>query len=251
MFSDVGSIVIRRFDLLNPVPEWGLEEGLDDPELKEKFNTFVSVTRPNAIFVGIAFPGTFVLDTNAVVKERHFQDFYIERNTVSSVLLRRGENIEPVSATQISTTQFDLISYSSNAEIAVGNRFSLVMDIRPSEGMHVYAPGADQYTVIALNLNPNPYIHLLPMSYPQSEDYYFEPFDETTPVYMKPVRLLQEIILDGTPETQRALRGQDTITLTGVLDYQACDEELCYPPASIPVSWTMKLKDLVFRLPEK
>ena len=249
MLSDVGSVIIKRFDLLNSVPEWGLEEGLDDPHLKKSFNTFVSITRPNELFIGIAFPGTFILDTKGVVKERHFEDAYVYRNTISSVLLHLGEDIEPVSAMRMSTAQFNLTSYSSNPEIAVGNRFSLVIDIEPLEGIHIYAPGAKKYKAITLTLNPHPYIRLLPMTYPASEDYYFAPFDETIPVYMKPVKLLQKVILDATPQTQQALRDQDSITLTGVLEYQACDEKLCYPPASIALSWTMALRDLVRRLP--
>ncbi|MBL4819429.1 MAG: redoxin domain-containing protein [Gammaproteobacteria bacterium] len=249
MLSDVGSTVIKRFDLLNPVPEWGLEDGLDDPALQETFRTFVSVTQPNEMFVGIAFPGTFILDSDGVVDERHFENFYIERNTVSSVLIRRGAGIEPVEATRVSTAQINMTSYSSNQEIAVGNRFSLVVDIEPLEDMHVYAPGADDYQIVNLRLDPNPYIRTLPVKYPASVMYYFEPFDENIPVYLDPFTLVQEVILDGERETQQALADQDSITLTGSLDYQACDDAICYLPTSIPVSWTMQLRGLVFRLP--
>ena len=245
MLADFGSEVIERFDLLNPVPEWGLEDGVEDPDAAAAFRTFVSVTRPDERFVGIAFPGTFLLDANGIVTDRHFEEFYIERNTISSVLLRLGEEFEPVAATQVSTAQINLTTYSSNPELAAGNRFSLVLDIEPLEDMHVYAPGADDYQVVALNLDPNPYIRELPMTYPESVNFYFEPFDETVPVYLEPIRLLQELILDGEPATQRALRGQESITLTGTLDYQACDDAICYLPTSIPLSWTMQLRGLV------
>ncbi|MBQ15249.1 MAG: hypothetical protein CMQ17_12730 [Gammaproteobacteria bacterium] len=245
MLSDVGSEVIERFDLLNPVPEWGLEDGVEDPDTAAAFRTIVSVTRPDERFVGIAFPGTFMLAANGLVQERHFEEFYIERNTISSVLLRLGEDIEPVAATQVSTAQINLTTYSSNPELAAGNRFSLVLSIEPLEDMHVYAPGADDYQVVSLNLDSSPYIRELPMTYPESVNYYFEPFDETVPEYLEPIKLLQELILDGEPETQRALRGQESITLTGTLDYQACDDAICYLPTSIPLSWTMQLRGLV------
>lgn len=253
MLADEGSTVIKGFDLLNPVPEWGLEDGIDDdnPEFKKMFNTFVSVTQPNAIFVGIAFPGTFMLDNNGVITERHFEDFYVERNTISSVLLRRGAQVEPIAATRVTTPQLNLTAYASNPELAVGNRFALVIEIEPLAQMHVYAPGAKKYKAVALTLEPNPHIRMLPMSYPESEDYYFEPFDETVPVFAKPITLLQEVILEGTRETQAALREQESITLTGQLDYQACSDEICYPPAAIPLSFTLPLRNLVFRLPEK
>lgn len=48
--------------------------------------------------VGIAFPGTFILDRKGRVTSRFFEDFYVERNTVSSLLVRLGANAAPVSA---------------------------------------------------------------------------------------------------------------------------------------------------------
>ena len=39
--------------------------------------------------------------------------------------------------------------------------------------------------------------------------------------------------------------GKDSITLTGTLEYQACDDTICYNPASIPLSWTLSLRPLV------
>ena len=249
MLADHGSSVIEKFDLLNPVPQWGVEDGLDDPELAKAFRTYVSVTGANSLFVGIAFPGTFLLDSSGVVQERHFEEAYEERNTVSSILLRLGEDIEPVAATIVSTVQLDLTTYSSNQTIVAGNRFALVMDIQPKPGMHVYAPGADKYQVVGLTLDSNPHIRVLPMQYPESESYYFEPFDETVPVYLQAIKLLQEVVLGGDRESQRALSGQDSLTISGSFEYQACDEAICYLPTSIPVSWTLQLGDLVSSRP--
>jgi peroxiredoxin len=249
MLADLGSSVIEKFDLLNPVPQWGVEDGLDDPELAKAFRTYVSVTGANSLFVGIAFPGTFLLDSSGVVQERHFEEAYEERNTVSSILLRLGEDIEPVAATIVSTVQLDLTTYSSNQTIVAGNRFALVMDIQPKPGMHVYAPGADKYQVVGLTLDSNPHIRVLPMQYPESESYYFEPFDETVPVYLQAIKLLQEVVLGGDRESQRALSGQDSLTISGSFEYQACDEAICYLPTSIPVSWTLQLGDLVSSRP--
>src|ERR1017187_8332792 len=43
-------------------------------------------------------------------------------------------------------------------DIAPGNRFSLVLEIKPGPGVHVYAPGAKGYRAIALTLAPLPNI---------------------------------------------------------------------------------------------
>jgi hypothetical protein len=185
------------------------------------------------------------------VTSRYFETFYVERNTVSSIVMRLGDSLEPVNALRLSTPQMDLTTYSSDAEVAPGNRFSLMLDVEPHEGMHVYAPGADDYQVIALTLEPLPYVTTLPVEYPESTAYYFEPFDEYVPVYESAFKLVQEVILQGSREAQATLRELDTLTLTGTLDYQACSETICYPPQSVELRWTMPLRPLVFNAPRQ
>jgi hypothetical protein len=45
----------------------------------------VSAARPNASMVGMAFPGTFLLDRQGRVNSRFFEEFYRERNTSASL----------------------------------------------------------------------------------------------------------------------------------------------------------------------
>jgi hypothetical protein len=56
------------------------------------------------------------------------------------------------------------------------------------------------------------------------------------------------VILEGTVRAQAALRGKENMTLTGSLDYQACDEQ-CFNPASVPLSWTLTLRSLIRERP--
>ena len=247
MLSDPESEAIERFDLLNPVPQWIAAEGGVTPEIEDAAATYVSVVGPNPEWAGIAFPGTFILDPDGKVLERHFEDFYIERNTISSILVRRGEDLAPIEATRVATPELDLTTYSSDSEVAVGTRFTLVLRVEPGEDMHVYAPGADEYRTIRLEIEPQPFLRVLPMEYPESDLYYFEPFDETVPVYEEPFTLLQEVVLEGDPESQGLLRGQNSVTVTGTLEYQACSSTVCYPPAAMDLSWTVSLRPLVFR----
>jgi hypothetical protein len=124
-----------------------------------------------------------------------------------------------------------------------------MLGIAPKGGNHVYAPGANDYRVIRLEVESQPNLTVLPMTYPPSTDYYFEPFDETVPVYEEPFELVQELILEGSLEAQQALRGQDSITVTGTFEYQACSETICYTPESLELAWTIPLRALVFGAP--
>ena len=87
------------------------------------------------------------------------------------------------------------------------------------------------------------------MRFPQSEIYLFMPLNERVPVFQKPFRLVQELVLEGTPQAQAALRGKDTVTVKGSLEYQACDDKQCFNPVAVPLSWTMNLRSLVLERP--
>ena len=249
LLSDAGSVTIKRYGILNPVPEWAIGPDKDDPTVKAEVQKYVSVGNPRAEMVGIAFPGTFILDRQGRVTSRYFEDFYIERNTVSSIMLRLGDKAAPVAGTKISTGQLDVTTYLSESAIAPGNRFSIAFDVTPHPGIHVYAPGAKNYRVIALNIATQPFVRLLPMRYPASQIYLFKPLNERVSVYQRPFTLVQDVILEGTPQAQASFRGKDSVTLSGTLEYQACDDKICYNPASIPISWTLSLRPLVLERP--
>jgi peroxiredoxin len=250
MLSDKGSAVIKRFGILNPVPEWALGPDKDNPDVQADIRKYVSVVRPNAGMIGIAFPGTFILDAQGRVKQRFFEDFYIERNTVSNLLFKLGgQRDATVQGTKISTAHMEITTYPSISDIAPGDRFSIVLEIGPHAKMHVYAPGAKNYRVVSLAIEPESQVRVLPLQYPPSENYLFKPLNERVPVFQKPFRLVQEIVLEGTPQAQAALRGKDNISIKGALDYQACNDKECFNPVSVPLSWTLTLRPLVIQRP--
>lgn len=196
-----------------------------------------------------AFPGTFILDRQGRVTSRFFEDFYIERNTVSIIMVRLGNSDRSVAGAKASTAHLEVTTYPSDSTIAPGNRISLVLDVNPRPRMHVYAPGASSYRVIALKLEPQPFVRTLPMKYPASQIYNFKPLNERVPVYQKPFTLVQEVVVEGSPQAQAAFRGKDELILAGELEYQACDDAICYNPASIPLKWTLKFRSLVTERP--
>ena len=71
------------------------------------------------------------------------------------------------------------------------------------------------------------------------------------PVYQKPFTLVEELILEGTQDAQAALKGKENVTITGALQYQACDDKECFNPASIPLSWTLALRSLITERPAR
>jgi peroxiredoxin len=245
LLADVGSETITRYGILNRVPEEAFGPDKDDPVVRAEVQRYVAGGNPSTRMIGIAFPGAFFVDRQGRVTSRFFEDFYVERNTMASLMLRLGQGKAPVEAMKVATPHLDITTYPSDATVAPGNRFALAAEIAPHPGVHVYAPGTSGYRVVALTVAADPAVRLLPQAFPASEIYVFKPLNERVPVYLKPFTLVQEVVLEGTPQAQAALRGKDGVTLSGTLAYQACDDRVCFNPVSIPLTWKIGLKAIV------
>ena len=117
-----------------------------------------------------------------------------------------------------------------------GATVKLVVDVIPDPKVHVYAPGAKDYLPIVLTMTPRPGVKIGKLAYPQSQDLFFEPLKEHVPVYQTPFRLEQAITLGSS------LKVGDRVTVAAVLNYQACDDAVCFNPVSAAVSWTIAVK---------
>lgn len=239
LLSDAGSATIRRYGILNTVVDEALGPNGKDPDVLADLRLYATINAPTDNLRGIPFPGTFVMDRQGRVTSRFFEDYYRERTTTANILLRTGVAGAAVRGTQISTDHLDLRTYPSDQTIALGHRFSLTLDITPKKGIHVYAPGAKNYRVISVNIAPQPYVRVLPVTYPASEVYHFKPLNERVPTYQKSFTILTEVVPEVTPEAQKAFAGQKELSLTGTLEYQACDDKICYNPVSLPLAWTV------------
>ena len=220
LLSDSGSATIKRYRILN-----------------------TTVPETNQQSYGIPFPGTFMLNSQGVVTSRFFEQAYQERSTVGSVMARLGNKVE-VHATTVASPQLELTSFATDSTVAPGTQFSLVLDLRPARGVHVYAPGVTGYKPIALSVQPQLGLVTRGALYPAAEDYYFKPLNEHVQVYQRPFRIVQDVVIDASPQGQAALKDVSGVTIKGVLSYQACDDKLCFTPQSVPLTWTVTLRPL-------
>ena len=246
LLSDDDSSVITAFGILNTVAAEGVGPNRDDPDVVADVAKYVSLFGANPMIVGTPHPGTFILDGTGRVTSRYFEEFYRERNTTANVMLKLGAGLSPIAAIEGTTAHLTLTAYPSDPSVTVGTRFSIAIEIVPNPDIHVYAPGAEQmgYRVIGLTMAPVPHVRFEPVEFPASELYHFEPLDERVPVYQQPFMLLQEVVVSGAAEVEEALAELDALTLTGTLDYQACNDELCFDPVSVPLSFTFDLDAL-------
>jgi len=254
LLSDDDSAVIREFGILNTVVEEGLGPNANDPEVVADIHRYVAAAvfdspQLRRMINGTPFPGTFMLDASGRVTSRFFEEFYRERASTSTIMLKSGIGLSPIEAIQGTTAQLSFTAYPSTTIVTNGTRFSLVLEVEPDPGMHVYAPGAESmgYRVIRFNMAPSEFVRYESVDYPDSEIYHFEPLDEYAPVYQQPFKLLQEAVIEAAAEIEEELSEIDAITLSGTLEYQACDDAFCYLPVTVPINFTLEFQHLDYQ----
>ena len=115
-----------------------------------------------------------------------------------------------------------------------GLKLMLFVDVTPKPGIHVYAPGNEFYIPITVKLNPQADVKAGKLAYPKSELAMIA--DEKVSVFQKPFRLTQEVTVD------KSAKAGSNLVVAGMVNYQACDDKVCFPPESAPVSWTIAVK---------
>ncbi len=193
---------------------------------------------------GIPHPGTFMIERGGRIQSRAFEQPYQERRSATSLLAQLSA-AKPGQSTTLRGGQATFVLSASDAVAAVGHRVTLSVRVTPGPKMHVYAPGQKGYIPIALTLKPDAAFKAHPIRFPASTTYHYKPLNETVQVYSAPFTLAQDITIALTRDVQaRAARGE-TLTIAGEIEYQACDDTVCYRPETIPVEWKVTLSPIV------
>ena len=221
MLADPDSKIIRAFGILNE-----------------------SVPKDNFVY-GVPNPGTYILDENAIVRAKYFEEDYRDRFTAANILWRQfGPESGPPQATA-ETPHLKLSLSASDTEARVGTRVTLALEIEMKRRMHVYAPGVEGgYIPIAWNMAPSKGWRALDVTWPPSKKLRLEVIKETVPVYEGKLRLTRDITLGQTRELAPLLTPDRKLAVEGTFRYQACDDRECYPPQTVPLRWTFRLNAL-------
>jgi len=124
--------------------------------------------------------------------------------------------------------------------IVPGAKMSIAFNVVPKKGMHVYAPGS-KYRPVAIRLETGSPLRVHGSTYPKPSLYLFKPLKEEVKVYDAPFKLAVVVMADDAEALRAHLRGGSQMTVKGTLDYQACDDSVCYLPVAVPFQWTLKV----------
>ena len=190
---------------------------------------------------GIPHPGTFVIDQAGTIVSRAFESAYQERETAASILAGLQPPAASASGTAVAGKYLSALTSASDRVAAPGHRLTLIADVTPGKNIHVYAPGQQGYIAIDLKLDPSADFKAGSLRFPEPREYDFAPLKERVQVFDRPFRITQDITLALTPSLRQRATARESLTISAVLEYQACDDKVCYPPDTIPLKWTIGL----------
>jgi DsbC/DsbD-like thiol-disulfide interchange protein len=146
--------------------------------------------------------------------------------------------VRPLSRT---TLHLEMTAGLSADELDPGTPLSIIVQVTPKKGMHVYAPGQEDYRPILVVLAANPPVPIRETVYPTPIRYMFAPLKQEVLVYSEPFQLTRDVSAETDAERAQ-IRSRSRVTIKGTLDYQACDDNVCYLPTKIPLEWTVQVK---------
>ncbi len=219
---------------------------LSDPDSKiireyGIFNTSVEKTSPA---YGVPNPGIYFLDKQGIVKAKYFEDDYKERQT-AAVILMRELGIQPdTKHTSVTAKHLTLSASASTGNAHMGQHVSLLLDIDLPARVHVYAPGVKGYIAIDWKQSDTQIAKQSAAMFPPAKLLFLDAIKEEVPVYQGHFRLTRDIIFASDKEIALLVDKDGNFTLQGTLRYQACDDEKCFLPETVPVAWTFHFEPL-------
>ena len=220
LLTDPESSIIREFGVLNPI------------------------FPPGNVGYGMPFPGYFVVDADGTVLSKYFEKKHRQRYSARSILTNFLGETGSLQA-EINSEHLSLRTYMSDIVATPGSRVTLVSEIDLEPGVHIYAPEVTGgYRPTAFVIEEHPLVEIHEPTFPESRTLHLEVIDEEVPVYEGKIRILRDITVSSSVLAPR-------IELSGYFEFQACDDEECYPPERIPVTFDIQVtpKDRV-RPPE-
>jgi len=227
LLADPTSETIRRYGLLDP----------------DATPANIGSSAPN-----VAYPGYFWIDREGVVRERFIDARYDDRRTANGVLTSVFPGLLARESRTVEAPHVAVALSQSDREVVPGSRITLTVGLTLPPSVHVYAHDARGYKPLELALEPSPACELAPVRYPPSRKLRLEVLQEEVPVHEGSLEIRAEVLVAARPELLRLLeRSPDhraTLSVRGVLRYQACDDRECHPPCEIPVAWEIAVREL-------
>ncbi len=193
----------------------------------------------------VAYPGYYVVGRDGIITHALFfeDDDAVGARSTPLGLLSRMFPASPGRAARSMATKYMNIELSqSDEEARWRNRLVLRVRIELAPGYHAYAPEVTGgYIPLALNIPETAqYWSIPPVKFPKARILNLPKLGEKLPIFEGTFQVTTEAAIKF-PEFERVKKEErtHTVEIQGTLRYQVCNDEICFPPESKPVSWTV------------
>jgi hypothetical protein len=196
-------------------------------------------------FKGMARPGFFFIDSKGVIREKFFEARYRERLSGNNVITKLFPELGEEVTDTVEAPHLQVALEQSDRTGVPGSMITLTAEVRLPPDVHVYAPGTKGYKPIKLAIDSIPEMDFKQVVYPHAKILFMPSIKERVPVFEGTFHIRQDIRVNttGAFATTLGTDGKD-FTISGKLEYQACDSKICFLPTSVPVQWKLQVLPL-------
>jgi hypothetical protein len=217
LLSDVGSVVIRKFGILN-----------------------TNIPEDHAMMYGIPWPGNYFIAPDRTVQDKLFLRDYQQRPSAAAVLLRNFDDAVSGKVTEIKTEELRATVRLSTARCFPGQEIAVGLKVNLKPGWHAYGtPVAKNYQALELTFD-SPLVAEHSLDLPSPTPLLLTAVGETLPVYTSEIQALGTLRIKWSPpmpvpflEALGARIEPGAYTITGTLRFQVCSEEVCLAPQAV------------------
>lgn len=202
MLSDQGSVVIKRFGIMNP----------NFP--------------PDHAAYGVPFPVDYLVAPDATVIDRMFVPDYRYRPSPSEILLNSYGKILGKGIAESATDELIARVLLSSDRAYWGQELAVTVSLSLKPGWHVYGePLPDNYTITSITFEDKLIEHQA-FDWPEAKLVRLASLNESLPVYDG------KFSVNGRLLTRQLVRPA-SYQLKGTLRFQTCNDQVCNPPEAL------------------
>lgn len=218
LLSDIGSVVIKRYGILN---------------------TLISPDEAGQRWYGIPFPGTYVTDESGVVVRKFFNQHHAVREsgeTLRDQLLGRISETAASTRATLSDDDIDVTVFFREPSFKLEIVSTIYCRIKLPKGLHIYAePVPEGFVATRVEIAPTLGLRIGSISFPPSEELKMPALRMRFNVYTETVDIGVPISLTSKLVKLGHAREVDSVAMDVKVSYQACDDATCIQPRELRV----------------
>lgn len=191
---------------------------------------------------GIPHPGLFILNAAGRVEAKYFEEDYRERFTAASILTGRFGERAPAAGPTATRSRIRLTPSASATVARGGQHLRLSLEAVLGPRLHAYAPGAPpEFIPVSWTLKPSPAFKAAGPQWPVPEMTQLYGVDEKVPNFSGKFEVSRQITL-ASQQVLATAAPNGELVIEGQFRYQACDDRVCFPPETVPLTWKILIE---------